>query len=84
MLKFTWLGEALQGQVDVVALPLPRHDKVKNLEVLAANEQRTSRGCGGLFLHAAHQAVKHLVGQRKADVERFSAPPMLHRLLRAK
>lgn len=61
MRQLTWLGEALQGQVNILALPLSRYDKVKNLEVLAVDDQRTARRCGRLFLHTAHQAVKHLV-----------------------
>lgn len=59
LLAALWLGETLQGQVDIVALPLPGDDEVKDLEVLAADEQRASRGRGGLHLHAEHQTVKH-------------------------
>lgn len=61
---FTWLGEAQQGQVDVLAFLLARDDEVKNLEVLAADDQRgssSSRGGGGRqFLHTAHQTVENL------------------------
>lgn len=39
---FTWLGESLQGQVNIMALSLSRYDKVKNLEVLAVDDQRTA------------------------------------------
>lgn len=40
--QLTWLGEALQGQVNIVAFPLSRNEEVKNLEVLTVDEQRTS------------------------------------------
>lgn len=63
--RFTWLGETLQGQVNIVALPLSRYDQMKNLEVLAVNDQRVTWGCRGLFLHTAHQTVKHLAPQGK-------------------
>lgn len=58
--QFTWLGEAQQRQVHILAVLLVRDDEVKNLEVLAADDQRTSSRRGGQFLHVAHQAVKNL------------------------
>lgn len=60
--RFTWLGEAQQGQVNILAVLLARDDEVKNLEVLAADDQWASSSCRGQFLHAAHQAVKNLKG----------------------
>lgn len=33
---------------------------MKNLEVLAVDQQRTPRGAGRLSVHAAHQSVEHL------------------------
>ena len=40
--QHTWLGETLQGQVNIVTLSLSRYDKMENLEVLAVNYERTS------------------------------------------
>lgn len=60
--QLTWLGEAQQRQVNILAVLLARDDEVKNLEVLAADHQRASSGRGGQFLHAAHQTVKNLEG----------------------
>lgn len=42
MTQLTWLGEPLQGQMNIVAFLFFRNDKMKNLEVLAVNKQRTS------------------------------------------
>lgn len=62
--QFTWLGETQQRHVYIMALSLLRYDKMKNLEVFAVYQQRRSRRCGRLFLHAANQTVKHLVRQK--------------------
>lgn len=43
-----------------MAVPLLRDDEMKDLEVLAANKQRTSCGCCGLLLYTVHQTVEHL------------------------
>lgn len=60
MPQLTWLGETLQGQMNIMAFPLLGNDNMKNLEVLTVDEQSTPRACCGLFLHAEHQTVKHL------------------------
>lgn len=56
----TWLGEAQQGQVNILAVLFTRYDEMKNLEVLAVNDQGASWGGGRLFLHGAHQTVEKL------------------------
>lgn len=57
---FTWLGKAKQRQVNILAVLLVGDDEVKNLEVLAADDQRASSSRRGQFLQVAHQAVKNL------------------------
>lgn len=59
-MQSTWLGETQQGQVNILAVLFTRYDEMKNLEVLAVNDQRASWGGGWLFLHAAHQTVEKL------------------------
>lgn len=58
--RFTWLREAQQRQVNILAVLLLRDAELKNLEVLAADHQRASSSRGGQLLHVAHQAVKNL------------------------
>lgn len=41
-MQSTWLGEAQQGQVNIQAVLFTRYDEMKNLEVLAVNDQRAS------------------------------------------
>lgn len=65
--QFTWLGEAQQRQVNILAVLFVRDDEVKNLEVLAADDQRPSGSRGGQFLHVAHQAVKDLEDTTKCE-----------------
>lgn len=79
--QLTWLGETLQGQVNILGFRLLRNQKVENLEVLAVDKQRASRRRGRQFLHTAHQTVKYLSevkNKTKTDILRTASAAHLH------
>lgn len=58
----TWLGEALQGEKNILTVLLLSYDQMETLKVLAVQDQRESWGRGRLFLYKRDQTVQNLVG----------------------
>lgn len=61
----TWSGESCQGGLYIQTVLLLRDEEVEEMEILAADDQGTTRGVGRRALDAADHTMQHLQKQTR-------------------